>query len=212
MTASTGRTSRSAGLGHDGLGGVNRGGFDQAVLHGIALGSQEGIGHAAADDQLVALGQQILNDRDLVADLGAAQDGNVGMLRIGGGATQVLQLLFHQETGDGRQEARHALGGGVSAVRRAEGIVDVHLAQSCQRLRQLQIVLLLAGVEAGVLQHQHVARLEGRGHSSTSGPTQSGAICTGLAQKGGQSLGGGLEAEFRRWAALGATEVAHQDQ
>ena len=61
-------------------------------------------------------GQQVLDDQDLVADLGAAQDGDVGMLRVVGGAAQVFQLLFHQEAGDGRQEAarrprwRHARG------------------------------------------------------------------------------------------------------
>ena len=149
----------------------------------IALGCEEGIGHAAADDELVALGQQILDDGDLVADLGATEDGDVGMLGIGGGAAQVLEFLLHEEAGDCRQEARNALGGGVGAVGRAEGIVHVDLAQGRQRLGQIEVVLFLAGVEAGVLKHQHIAGLEGRGHSVTSGPMQSGAICTGLPRR-----------------------------
>ena len=46
---------------------------------------------------------------------------------------------------------------------------------------------------------------------STSGPTVSGAICTGLPSSW-TGLGRGLEAEFRIRAALGPAQVAHQQQ
>ena len=104
-------------------------GFHQAVLHVQALGGQEGIRHAAADDELVAFGEQGFHNQDLVADLCAAENGNIGMFRIGDGAPKIFQFLFHQETGDSRQEVRHAFGGGMGAVRRTKCIVDVHITQ-----------------------------------------------------------------------------------
>ena len=57
----------------------------------------------------------------------------------------------------------HALGAGVGAVGAAEGVIDVDVAQPGQFLRPCRVVLGLALVEAGVLQHQHLAGLERRG-------------------------------------------------
>ena len=51
-----------------------------------ALGLQEGVGHGAANNQGVDFVQQVLDDGDLVADFGAAEDGDKGLF----GVVQVL--------------------------------------------------------------------------------------------------------------------------
>src|SRR5208282_261436 len=75
--------------------------FDQALAHGFALRLEEGVGHAAADDEDVNLAEQVLDDSDFVADLGAAENGDEGALGVLQYATQILQLLFHEQTGGG---------------------------------------------------------------------------------------------------------------
>ena len=75
----------------------------------IALGSEEGIRHATADDQLIGFGEQGLNDEDLVADLRSAENGNIGMFGIRNRAPEIFQFLFHQEAGDGGQESGNRL-------------------------------------------------------------------------------------------------------
>ena len=44
----------------------------------MALRGQEGVGHAASDDERVDLGRQDLEDGQLVGHLGAADDGDEG--------------------------------------------------------------------------------------------------------------------------------------
>ena len=103
-------------------------------------------------------GQQRLDDVDLPADLGAAEHRDERTLRLLEGGAEVLQLLLHQKPGDrGLEQMGHRLGGGVGAVRRAEGVVHVEIAQRGELPGQRRIVLLLAGPEARVLDESDAA-------------------------------------------------------
>ena len=128
------------------------------------LGLEEGIGHAAADDQGVDLGQQVFDHLDLVADLGAAEDGDEGARRVGQGLAEVAQLLFHQVAGRRRaQQPGHALGGGVGAVGGAEGVVDIEVGQAGQLPAEIGIVGFFSGMEPQILQQQDLAVAKGCG-------------------------------------------------
>ena len=72
----------------------------------MPLGGQEGEAHAAADQQPVDLGQQRLDDRQLVADLGAAEDDHVGPVGVGGQPGEDLELAGDQPPGRVRQPLR----------------------------------------------------------------------------------------------------------
>jgi len=61
--------------------------------HLVAARLVEGEDHPAADDQLVDLVEEGLDDGDLGGDLGAADDGAEGALGGGDGAVEVVQLL-----------------------------------------------------------------------------------------------------------------------
>ena len=135
----------------------------QALADLAALGLGKGVGHAAADDDGVGLIQQIADHAQLVADLGAAQHRHEGPLWIVQRLAHDLQLLGHQQAGHGGQEGRHTGGGGVGAVHGAEGVGHIQLRHGGQLLGEGGIVLLLADVEAQVLQQHDLAALQGRG-------------------------------------------------
>ena len=123
--------------------------------------------------------EELLHDADLVAHLGAAEhhaEGPGGIVADGG---QLSHLALEQQARIGGKQVRHALGGRVRAVGGAEGVVHVQIGQRRQPPRELRIVARLAGLEAAVLEHQHLPRPEpSRQASPTSGPTTAGASVT----------------------------------
>ncbi len=54
--------------------------LQQRLANLVSLRLEEGVGHAAADDEGIHLGHQVRDDADLVADLGAAQNRDEGLL------------------------------------------------------------------------------------------------------------------------------------
>ena len=104
------------------------------------------------------LGQR-LQDGQLGADLGAGDDGHQRALRA---AASALVMASISAASSGPAQAtlrvlRDAVGGGFGAVRGAEGVVHEDVAQRGQLARQRLVVLLLALVEAAVLQQHHLA-------------------------------------------------------
>ena len=79
-------------------------GLGEALADGLALGEQERVGHAAAEDEHVDLGQQVVDDLDLVRDLGAAEDRRERPLRVLEQLREHLDLALHQQPGVGGQE------------------------------------------------------------------------------------------------------------
>jgi hypothetical protein len=152
-------------LGAAGLHGLDhRGGLAHQVRLGQALadlqarGQQEGVGDAAADDQAVDLARQALQDGQLGADLGAGDDGHQRPLGVGQGLGDGVDLGGQQRAGAGHLGVLgDAVGGALGAVGGAEGVVDVDVAQGGHLLRQLGVVLLLADVDAAVLQQHDLA-------------------------------------------------------
>ncbi len=76
-------------------------------------------------------------------------------------APEVLQLLLHQKPrGRLLDVLRDPRGRGVRAVRRAEGVVDVEVAERGELFGEPVVVLLLLLVEAQVFEQQHVAVIQ----------------------------------------------------
>ena len=98
----------------------------------------------------------------LVAHLRAAEQRRERSAWVVQYAAQEGNLLLHEQTGERGQLLRDAMRGGVSAMGRAERIVDVAVGKTCERRRECGVVRLLAGPEAYVLDEQHVAGLERR--------------------------------------------------
>jgi hypothetical protein len=136
-------------------------GLDQRAPDRVAQRAQEGEGHAAADEQAVHLADQVLDERDLVRDLGAAEHGHQRPLRRFEDAAERGQLAQHQQARRRwLQVARDGGDGGVGAVRRREGVVDVAVGQLGELPGEAVVVLLFLGMEAQVLEQEHLARLQ----------------------------------------------------
>ncbi len=80
------------GLGEEAAHGVELVGLEQARADLVALGGEEGVGHASTDEQPVDGAQQVGDDPELVGDLGAAEDDDVGPGRVVREAAQHVSL------------------------------------------------------------------------------------------------------------------------
>jgi hypothetical protein len=130
----------------------------QRLADVLARGLEEGVGDAAADHHLVDLVRQRFEHGQLGRHLGAADDGHHRPRRVGQRLVQGFEFLGHQQAGTGgRGELRHAVGRGFGTVGGAEGVHDKEVAQRGVFLRRRFDVLLLALVEAAVLQQHDFA-------------------------------------------------------
>ena len=129
--------------------------FDERFADRFAHRLEEGVRHRAADEQSVDARDQVFDDLDLVRDLGAAENGDERPLGIADRGAEVAQLLLHEQPGTRfRHQTDDRLDGCVCAMRRAERVVDINVAQGREPLREFEVVLFFLRVEAEVLE-QH---------------------------------------------------------
>ena len=154
---------RGLGLGRQGRAGVVL--LDEALPGLAAVGQLEGVGHGAADEDGVGLLQEPVDDLDLVAHLGPAEDDHERTGRVLQLIAEELQFPLHQEAGrglaaPGADDAGHAAGRGVGAVRGTEGVVHIHVGQAGEAGGEHRIVGLLLGLESHVLKDQDLPVLQ----------------------------------------------------
>lgn len=106
----------------------------------------------------------------------------------------------------------HAGGGGVGAVGRAEGVVDVDVREFGQLLSELGVVGGFAGKEANVFQEEELTGLQGLGGRFDFGPDGLAEENHLLFEEFSEPLGDGGEGKGVIGLALGPAEVGSQDQ
>jgi len=96
-------------------------------------------------------------------------------------------------------------------VRDGKGVVDIHVAQFGQFLRKRLVVFVFAGMEAQILQQDHVARFHG-GHGRkrffTDAVVDEGNV---FLQKGGKHRRNRFERKLFHSFALGTPQVGRHD-
>ena len=138
-------------------------GLDQRLADVAVRRQDERVGDAAADDQRVDLGGERLQHRELGRDLRSADDRDERPRRVRERLAERVELGRHQRAGAGdRRVLRDAVRRRLGAVRGAERVVDVDVAEPRHLPRERVVVLLLARVEAAVLEQHHGARLRAR--------------------------------------------------
>ena len=130
--------------------------FVQRFADRFALGDQKRVGHGAADNQRLDLGEQIAKKVELSGNFGPADNGGHRMVRPFKGALKGIELRFHGAARiSGKLRFGHdARGAGVLAMRRRKGIIDENVAERCQLLGEVP-EFTMNGVEtftAGKLQ------------------------------------------------------------
>ena len=119
------------------------------------------LGHLASDQHAIGAPTEVLENRELVVDLGAACDDHERMLDVSEKPAEVLDLGEEQEACIRGQEPGDAFRRAVGAMSRAECVVDVEI----HPLRELGcvagVVRRLPRVEPRVLAHaQAIVREE----------------------------------------------------
>ena len=163
-TTSTGRTSSMplcSRVGDQPLAGLDLVGLQQRVADPVALGGQERVAHAAADEQSVDALEQVGDHAELVGDLRAAQDDDVRAVRVGEHLLEDLRLLQDEPAGGVRQQLGDVGHRGLLAVHDPEAVGDVDVGQCGQLVGERAalggVLAGLARVEPDVLQQRHLA-------------------------------------------------------
>ena len=130
----------------------------------VAQVLHKGISHTAADDDGIALVDQIRNHTNLVRHLSAAQNGNQRALGICQCAAHKPDLLLDQITAGSRQVRSHTGGGAVGTVCSAECVVHKQVCQRSQLLGEVLLVLGLLCTVTHILQQHHLAVLQVGSH------------------------------------------------
>src|SRR5208282_4974903 len=193
--------------------------FDHTLANRFALRLEESVGHTSADNENVNFAEQVLDDSDFVADFGAAQNGDERALGVLQDAAQILQLLFHEQSGGGfLYEPGDANRGSVGPMGGAEGIIDVELGELCELLGKILVILFFFGVEAEVLKQQGLAFLELERHLFGLGPDALGAEADVFAARQflvehhAETLGDGFETQLWIRLAFGTAQVRREDE
>ena len=188
----------------------------------LTLSVEEGVGHASADDDGVGLGwavvEKVVDDADLVGDLGSADDGDEGLVGFSEGFAEIFEFLLHEQAGCGDlDEVGDAFGGGVSAVGAAEGVVDVDVAERGELFCEGGVVGLFFGVEAEVFEQERLAGFEVGGHLAGNCADAVGRECYVLVvaedviEQAAKVSDEGAKAHGLDGFAFGAAEVRTED-
>ena len=136
----------------------------------VALGSQQGVAHAATNDDLVCLAGQCFNHAELIRNLGAAEDDHVRVLRLLSYRGQNRQFLFYELACVSRQALSDVIHRCLRTVDNAKAIGNKSAVIGCQsnelvsELAALSLVLGgLTRVEADVFYQHHVTIVEAVG-------------------------------------------------
>lgn len=102
----------------------------------------EGKGHTTANDEAVDLAEEVVNELNLVRDLGTTEDGKEGALGLLKSLSEVVELLLDEETGSllGEVDTDH---GAVGAVSGTESVV-----WECLLAYRTHVIVVLIGFDS----------------------------------------------------------------
>ena len=185
----------------------------------------EGVGHAASDDDVIGLLDEVPDEGDLIGDLGAAEDREKWALRVLEHGCKGSQFLLDQE-------ARHLVGkldsgdARVGAVGGTEGVVHVDVGELAEagaeggHLGGISLhavpfgilgLALFLDMETDILEQDDLAGFQGGAGGLDLGSDAVVEELHRLAEQFLQLCGDGLEGVLGDALAVGAAEMAGQD-
>src|SRR5713101_4209757 len=134
--------------------------FEERVPDLVALRFEKSICHPTADQEYINHPNEPLQYGYLIRNFGAANDSSKWSPGFLQGRPQEIDLLFHQEARHARQVVCHAFRRCMSAMCRAESIVDIDVAERGESPGEVRVVFLFFFVKAQVFQQQYLPRLQ----------------------------------------------------
>ena len=131
--------------------------LDEAGPHRVPFRHESRVGHSAPNGQHVAGFHHRGKNAQFVRDLGPAEDHYVRPGRVVKQLAQGSQLAGQQRPGHRLHPGRHPRRRGVGAVDRPEGVLAEQIGRLRQSGPQCRVIGDLPGMEAGVLQKDHVS-------------------------------------------------------
>ena len=193
--------------------GIHQLWLDERLANRHPARREKRVRHRAADEERVDAGYQVLDDLELVRHLCAAEDGDERPLGTLEHAAEVLYFLRHQQTGGYLRDVMNdPFGGGVGAVSRAEGIVDVHVSERGELAGELGVVFLFFRMEAQVFEQNDTTRtgfLDGSTRRLTDGVLGKN---NGSAEQFRQAIGHRLQRVLGIGLSLRSPEMGRQNE
>ena len=204
----------------------------QADVSALRLDEREA--HAAADNQVIDLVEQVFDDGEFRAHLRAADDGRERMLCVFEHVVNGLNFLLHEQAEHflvGIEIVGDDSRGSVFAMSRSEGVVHIDVGIRGQRFRELFLrgfhgflgfivfgstflhahgLSLFLGIEAQVFEQQHLAHFQGCGLLLSLGAV--GCEGHGHAKRLLHIFANLSEREFRVYFSFRLSHVAHQNE
>ena len=193
--------------------GIHQLGLDERLADRHPARLEKRVRHRAADEQRVDAGYQVLDDLELVRHLRAAEDGHERPLGTLEHAAEILDFLRHQQSGRRLRDVMdNPFCGGVRAVRRAEGVVDVHVGERGELAGEVGVVLLLFRMEAQVFEQHDTARTGLLDRARRAGsPMASSAKTTGRPSSSASRSATGFSEYSGLGLPFGRPEVGRQN-
>nr|BFF14034.1 hypothetical protein GCM10025699_53370 [Microbacterium flavescens] len=189
--------------------------FEKALADGMALCGEEGEEHAAAHEQVVDPGQEVLDDAELVGHLRAAQHDRVGACGVGRELLQDLELGRDEgarRAGEQLRELEHAR---LLTVDDSEAVRHEDVAECGDPLGEAPALRgVLRGLgrrEPQVLEDRDLPVGEGCDGGRGLVADGLGDEPDALAEQLAESLSDGTEAVLGCYPTVGASEVADDD-
>ncbi len=191
--------------------------FQLILLHlGLAkvaaLGGQEGVGHAPANEQGINLGQKVADDANFIRDLGTANDGYKGPAGNAQYLAQHLDFPLHQQASIGRQVIGNTYGAGMGSVGCAKGVIDKYICQFRQFFGKLRIILFFTGIKADIFQKEHIPVIKGCYGCLRFFANGRVHLCYRDCQQFFQPPGNGIQTQLFLDSSLGAAQMRNQHQ
>ena len=214
-TGSTSSTPRASAVGDEALHGLDLVGLEQRRADALAERGEEREAHAAADEEAVDRAEQVLDHAELVAHLGAAQDDDVGAVRVAEDLAEHLDLGQDEAARGVRQQPRDVGDAGLLAVHDAEAVADEQVGEpgelGGEGTAYGGVLARLAGVVAHVLQQGDVAVAEPGHHRRRGLAGHVGREGDRAPEQLGEARGDRRERQLGLGLALGAAQVGHED-
>ena len=170
--------------------------IEERSTDGVALSSEEGVSHTAADDEGINLGEEVVDNVELIGNLSTAEDCNEGTCGIFERFAHYADFLLDEVAASCGEVISNACSGSVRSVSGTECVVYVNVSKCSEFFCEFGVVLFFSCVETNVFKKNSFACVHSGDLSLCIFANDIGSESNLAAEVFVESVSNGLEAEF----------------